>query len=279
MWLSCLEVSVIDEELRCSLHKRLDELLDKRSALEPDKPLNTLGQLLTHHSSLAATGPAARPLVYEVAELARDVIGDDLREAALGSVSEEQKRPREILRGWLALVLPLLRQRPNLGVLPGHLTIYGVLEALSALDAGEIQPIFKANTGKNRRANRWSIARTKLEALTWKKRLLAMGVHDKEASFRVTVAFGEQWETIRKWKPQCIEILGESLVRWELHFAGDHNDPYVHPDRFGMFGARRPSPEEGLQTAGARYQHERARSAELSRRKARGINSASVRPD
>ena len=108
-----------------------------------------------------------------------------------------------------------------------------------------------------------------------------MGLHEKEASFRVTIAFTEQWETIRKWKSQCEEILGEPHVAWELYFAGSDTDPFVRPppNRAGMFGNSRIDPEEALKAAGARYKRERTRAAELSKRKGRGMNKPSLRPD
>ncbi len=262
---------MVNEELRSSLHKRLDDLLDKRSSLEPDEPLNTLGRLVAYHEGEGADRARARPFVYQVAELARDVVGENLRNAALRSTIEEQKRPRDVVKKWLALAHPLLSRRPSVGMFPS-ITIYDVIDGLSALDAGEIQPLFKANTGKNRRPNRWSKARTKLDALAWKKRLVAMGVHDKEASFRVTVAFGEQWETIRKWRAQCEEILGKTHVDWELYYAGGETDPFLQPSpsTSGMFAnSPRISPEEALSGAGAKYQRERTRAAELSKRKSR----------
>ena len=256
---------MVNDELRSSLHRRLDALLDRRSSLEPEGPLNTLGQLVAYYGGTAK----ARPFVYQVSEFARDLVGESVRTAALNFIPEDQKQPRKILKHWLSLVHPLL-SRPSMGMLPGF-TIYDVVDGLSALDAGEIQPLFKANTGKNRRANRWSMARTKLDALVWKKRLLAMGSHEKEASFRVTVAFGEQWETIRKWKSQCEEILGEPHVEWELRLAGGESDPFVHPpaSRSGMFAHSSINPERALAEAGARYQRERTRAAELSKRKSR----------
>ena len=272
---------MVNDQLRRSLHKRLDDLLDRRSALEVDATVNVLGQLEVHCATTALLVARSRPLVRDAAQLARDLVGDNLQDAAFRCGPEDQKRPREILKDWLGLVLPLLKQRPHFGFLKRQLTVYDVLDGLSALDAGEVQPLFKANTGKNRRANRWTLARTKLSALAWKKRLLAMGVPDKEASFRVTVAFQEQWETIRKWKSQCEEILGEDHVKWDLHFAGDETDPFIHPPqtRSGMFGSSRLDPDQALATAGANYVRERRRAAELSKRKGRGMNKPPLRPD
>jgi hypothetical protein len=261
---------VVDPELRRKLHERLDQLLDKRSALEPEGPFNSLGRLANLHAEIASRGIEARPLFFQAAELARDVIGEDLRNGVLNSVSAQRKQPRQMVRDWLGLVHPLLTQWPA-WVTPAKITLYDVLDGLSALDAGEIQPLFKANTGKNRRANRWSLAKAKLDALVWKKRLLTMGIPEKEASFQVTVAFSEQWETIRKWKSQCEAILGPEHVKLELYFAGSDSDPYIgtHPVRTGMFANRPIDPIESLRAAGREYQRERARSAELSKRKGR----------
>jgi hypothetical protein len=149
-----------------------------------------------------------------------------------------------------------------------ELSVFDVLNALSALGAGEIQPIFEANRGKNRRANRWSLARTKLDALVWKKRLVATGLTEKQAKYRVMVAFGEQWDTIRKWEPQCEQILGRFHVFWELSYAGGENDFYVRPGWAGFF-RRTPDIDAALTAAGAKYRHELIRSAVGSKAKSK----------
>jgi hypothetical protein len=143
------------------------------------------------------------------------------------------------------------------------------MDALRALDAGEIRAVFVAKTGKNRRANRWTLARTKLEALAWKKRLLALGYAEKAANFEITKAFGEQWDTIRKWRVQCEQILGADHVRATLDYAGGASDVYMRPATGGMFAAAKVAPLTNLESAGTAYRAELRRSGELSKRKSR----------
>ena len=92
---------MVDDELRRALHERLDNLLDRRSALEADEPVNSLGQLEAHFASAALVEARSRPLVYDAAQLARDLVGDNLQNAALRSQPDDQKRPREMLKSWL----------------------------------------------------------------------------------------------------------------------------------------------------------------------------------
>jgi hypothetical protein len=258
------------ESVRAKFHERLDEIMDRRSELEP--PAKSLAEL----AFLPGTTPplprgAARYLWLDVIALARDVLGDALRASAIERLYKEDSQQRGLLRSWLSDLWPLLHVPPSiLGIAPQRdLTIFEVMDALSALDAGEIRPLFVANTGKNRRANRWSVARAKLEALVWKKRLRALGYHEKASNLEITMAFGEQWDTIRKWKTQCEQILGAEHVRAAMDYAGSSRDIYVNRPRGGFFGSLKPDPLKSLQTAGNAYRGEVRRSAELSKRKSR----------
>jgi hypothetical protein len=205
----------VDDATRANMHVRLDKILDRRGQVEPVHPLNSLAALLP---TIPVDGDpvASNVLFREGVELLRDVLGESVRATALQRRFTSDDEQRRILRGWVNLLWPLLHVTPStvLGIAPQQeLSVFEVLDALSALDAGEIRPLFVANTGKNRRANRWSLARAKLEALAWKKRLVALGHSEKDASYQVTVAFGEQWDTIRKWKRQCEQILGSDQGR------------------------------------------------------------------
>jgi hypothetical protein len=179
-----------------------------------------------------------------------------------------------LLKAWLSQLYPLLQ--PPIGALNGlgelrQLTYFNIMDALSALDAGEVRPVFAPNAGKNRRANRYSLARAKIEALMWKKRLVCLGFREKDARYEITVAFGEQWDTIRKWEKQCTDILGALHVRSSLLFAGSAGDPCVQPVQIkGLFGNRKPlNPLYSVKAAGDAYREEVRRSAELSKRKSR----------
>jgi hypothetical protein len=214
---------------------------------------------------------AANLIFRETLIFAAEVMGDRIRAAAVPRSYNDKVEQRGVLRSWLFKLSPNLSVRPGVlaGLMPGkHLTVFSVMDALSALDAGETQDIFKPNTGKNRRANRWSLSRAKLDALAWKKRLVALGRTEKEANYEVMVAFKEQWDTIRKWKVQCEAALGEDHVHSELTFAGGPMDPYISQARNGMFGGA-PNVAQGLSNAGKAYRHELSQSAKLSKRKGR----------
>jgi hypothetical protein len=263
----------MDERVRCRMHERLDTILDSRAELEPAVP-NALSALAGLPQPPSAIAPgAARELWRAVIALARDLMGDAVRAAAISRLYKDDSEQRKVLQAWLNDLWPLIHAPSStiLGRAPfRELSIFEVMDALSALDAGEIRPLFVANTGKNRRANRWSIARAKLEALMWKKRLRTLGYAEKAANFEVTKAFGEQWDTVRKWTAQCEQILGTEQVEALLDFAGSSRDLYTRKaSSGGMLGSYRPDPLKSLELAGAAYRAEIQRSAELSKRKCR----------
>ena len=265
-----------EKERRETLHNLLDSLLDERARIEVrSESALSLNALLPDFSGRdhldVRDKAAARRLFQDALLLARRVVGPAVRDAALPQKYEDGRGQRKVVRNWIFAFLPLLdfpaRSFSALGQ-ERHLPL-DVIEGLSALDAGEIQPLFLANTGKARRANRYSLARRKMEALFWKKRLMAIGLNEKSANYEITKAFGEQWDTIRKWRTQCEEILGEGYVRWGLEQAGTDRDPYLRSSRSGMFGNNSPEPERGLEHAGQNYRAEVRRAAELSKRKTR----------
>lgn len=260
----------MDESIRKQLHDRLDQILDRRSAIEPEQENALLPYL--HYTPLAVKREDAHALWIAVIALAKDILGDFVRTAAIDRLYDHESEQRQLLKGWFLDLYPLLFTSPQttLAIAPkSELTVFDVIDALSALDAGEIRPLFLANTGKARRANRWSLANRKLEALVWKRRLRALGHAEKAANFEITKAFGEQWDTIRKWKTQCQDILGSAEVESRLSYAGSPADYYLKKPPGGLFGGLKLDPVVGLNTAGAAYRSEVARSAELSKRKAR----------
>lgn len=260
----------MDEPTRQRLHQRLDDILNLRSQIEHLPTETGLAALLGVPPALPDVDEEkARTLFHAMMSVAIDALGEGVRRAAFRRLYRHESDQRSLLKGWLLELWPLLNTTPQtvLAIAPNQeLTIFDAIDALSALDAGEIKPLFRANTGKNRRANRWSLARTKLEALAWKKRLLALGYGEKAANYEVTKAFREQWDTIRKWKGQCEQILGLAYVRAVLDFAGSAGDTCLRQTRVGLFPTK-PDPIKILQIAGDTYGAELRRSAQLSRRK------------
>jgi hypothetical protein len=261
------------EERRRELHQWLDQILDQRELLQPS--VNALAAFFPAAPQQANSADEARELWKKGIAINSDVLGDAVRSSGVDRLYDNDCEQRELLKGWLWDLYPLLHTAPQgvLGIAPkNELSIFDVLDALSALDAGEIRPLFLANKGKNRRANRWSLARAKLEALVWKKRLRALGYAEKAANFEVTMAFGEQWDTIRKWKPQCEQILGTVRVSASLMHAGSSHDHFTKPRPRGIgafASAFRLDPMESLKRAGSIYRLELTRSAELAKRKSR----------
>ena len=261
----------MDQSKRQELHRELDEILDRRAVLVHQEPTSGL------FGSLLRSGPdidyfEARGILVRVVALAREIMGNTVRRSAFARLYDDDSEQRALLRSWLLDLWPLIEAQyyTVLGIAPkSELTPFDVIDGLSALDAGEIRPLFLANTGKNRRANRWSLAHTKLEALVWKERLRALGHREKDANFHITTAFGEQWDTIRKWKSQCEQILGSDHVRSALHLALMDLGIYARSTPAGMFGSLKLDPLKSLETAGRSYKAERERSAALSKAKNR----------
>lgn len=270
---------MINAELRQQLHNELDEVLDFRRNLEGEnaQPVNALAGLGQYHTAAIAQEDRykAIKLFRQAIAFASRVIGQPTRDAVIERTYQTDDQARRVLASWIQHLRPILQLPPKslLGLIPDReLTTFGVEHALKALNAGEVQPIFRPVKGKNRRANRYSLAQAKLEALIWEKRLRALGHHTKDAKHMVTVAFGEQWDTIRKWHAQCQDILGADSVRFSLEFSGSSHDRYLSKST-GLLGAlSRPDPAKYLGWAGDEYKRERARSAELSKRKSKAAD-------
>ena len=264
----------MDDAAREALHRELDRILDRRAELELRHPLNALlGVAPTDRNPVGSPGHRmASELFTDAITLASDMLGAITKQVALGASYDRDAEQRPILKRWLNMLVPLIYSPPPFSLVSAGkrvLTVFDVQNALSALDAGEVMPLLRPFRGRNRRKNHWSLARAKLGALMWKKRLRALGYGEKDANFRITVAFGEQWDTIRRWQAQCESILGLPTVRASLGFVGKPGDPYLEGSRTGMIGMSQLDPLKALEMAGADYQQEKRRAAELSPRKSR----------
>lgn len=262
----------MDELARQKLHQELDRILDRREELEKQYPFNALlGATPTDRNPVGSPGQiTAARLFGDAVALASTTLGISVQQVALAAGYEREVDQRPILKRWLNMLVPLIYSPPSFSIVSAsrkELSVFDALNALSALDAGEVMPLLRPYTGRNRRKNHWSLAKAKLGALIWKKRLRVLGYPEKDASFRITVAFSEQWDTIRRWQTQCESILGNPMVEAALDFAGSAGDPYVEKPT-GMFGAMKSlDPLKALEMAGADYQTQKRRAAELSPRK------------
>lgn len=256
----------LDSETREWLHSSLDRLIEQAEQAEqkytdPDATASVatypaVNALLAVRPPQANVPPwVADAIIVEGMKLLSSAVGPAVLRGYFDRPASTGPELRRLLRFWIWALNPLLDR----GIYSGgseSLSIWKVMDGLSALDAGEIQPLFRAETGRNRRANRWTLARCKLEALVWKKRLIALGMTEKRANHKITVAFGEQWDTIRKWRDQCSRILGAAHVASMLTFAAGPTDPFLNGRR-GMFGASAPlDHEKGLAADGERYREE-----------------------
>lgn len=274
---NCLEVELEIESAhlwRQELHERLDQILDKRIEIGAPPTANALGALLLQLEQRSGVDrSAALSLIFDVIDLARDVMGDTVIARGFPRRFRQEADQRHVLRNWLRILHPLIQPRTGPMQEDGEireLSAFDVLDSISALDAGEVQPIFEPNRGKYRRANHWSLARAKLLALVWKKRLRSLGYEEKAANYEITLAFGEQWDTIRKWRTQSEKILGELPVKNDIEAAGSPLDPYM-PKKSGMFGSSPSQPLAALKAAGESYREEARKAAELSKRKLRSV--------
>ena len=262
----------MDEAARQALHQELDRILDRREEFEKQHPLNALlGITPADINPIGSPGQIkASTLFGDAVALASNTLGRSIQQVAIAAGYERDADQRPILKYWLSMLIPLIYSPRSFSILSANkkeLNAFDVLNALSALDAGEVMPLVRPYTGRNRRKNHWSLAKAKLGALAWKKRLRALGYAEKDANFRITVAFAEQWDTIRRWQTQCISILGAPMVEATLDFAGSAGDPYLEKPS-GIFGAvAKLDPLKALESAGQDYQTEKRRAAELSPRK------------
>lgn len=266
----------VSEQERARLHRALDALLDQRAAWEQSNDIasnpSVLGGLLglssyTHLADKAA-GADARDITGDAAKLLRDVLGVALRSATFQRAIRDDDGGKRVLSDWLRVLEPILETPASsiLGSAPDkHLQLIEVLIGLSALRAGEVQPLFRPGDRGNKPANSYSLASVKLCALEWKEALCALGHSDGEANNLISQAFREQWDTIRKWRQPCASVLGDFVVSYRLGKARDVSH-YQSSGRSALFGTPR-TPEQDLQTAGAMYREERRRAADASKSK------------
>ena len=245
---------------RVWFHDRLDRLLDETNMAKT--------QAVARAAPAVTTYDAER-LLQDGLGLLTSVLGDDVLGRALDRPSADPRGEREQVIHWVRAIFPLLHctHRRN----SRHLSPFDLIGAIAALEAGEVQPIFQAAKGRNRKSNRWTLAHRKLDALVWAKRLVALGWDQEEARKEVADAFGVPWDTIRHWDRQCASLLGAS-VAFAIESAGGRSDPYLHET--GGF-TRRPRIEDwqaGLARSGELYRDELKKGASRSKRRPSGVS-------
>jgi hypothetical protein len=168
--------------------------------------------------------------------------------------------------------------QPSLISAIGHepLAEHTVWLGLRALDVGEVWPIFQPGKRGNRPANLYSLSLARLSALEWKRRLISLGQSEGEANRQITAAFGEQWDTIRKWGSSCSASLGELFVKASLERA-ETSEQWERP-RMGLLGTSESGWSARLQRAGENYRAEKCRAAELSPAKRKAARRSENQP-
>lgn len=262
---------------RARLHEQLDAILDARQQLETANDIPGYNALLGAYLSFAdlstkPIGQAASALMTKMSSLAAEAMGIPLRCAAFQIPANGPKGQRAALKSWLNNLEPILSlpQPTILGSAPDcYLTDFDVYIALSALDAGEVQSIFQPEKRGNRRANNYSLSTARLSALEWKRRLLALEYSEGDANNAITAAYGEQWDTVRKWEASCRATLGDAHVDVFLNRAKTEAKTRFRPT--GIFGSGLSAVPDRLARAGDVYKHEKKKAAELSRAKKRQV--------
>lgn len=257
------------------LHAKLDAIIALRAKLEEEAGVGTpkaIAMGLSYaHLATTPVAPKARVLMREAAALAADAVGEPLRCAAFQMPANDGAGQRAALREWLSVLDPILDlPRPTFfsstadQILEEHVVWLG----LRALDVGEVREIFQPRNRGNRPANSFSLSIARLTALEWKRRLMSLGYSEGDANREITAAFGEQWDTIRKWEASCGSTLGEAFVAASLRRA-EHDEKARADAPGGLFGARRQTSLERLRFHGEQYKVEKRRAAELSPAKQR----------
>jgi hypothetical protein len=257
-----------DRHWRSGLHAELDALLDARTAFQAQNniaPSLMPGfdlQLSAAHLSQTPAGDEARNLLERAIKLAASVLGTSIRSAALQKPANSPSEERLRLLRWLGFLKPIIdTPAPTLlgGAPDAYLTYGKVFMALTALDYGEVQDIFTPANKGNRPANIASLTWARMDALRWKVRLKRLGVRDGEANLAISNAFGTTWDTIRKWRKSCEDVLGKVAVVTCLELAKDVSRYKPSPVRVRLFG--KPDPLADLELDGRLYQAELKRAA------------------
>ena len=191
--------------------RELDELLDKRVEFEGAQLPKPNIELLANALGVGNDRSAAIELYLKFVDLLSRAMGDRVKIAAnLSSSSNDATK-----RMSLALQLKLLRE---IFVLPQGLFSLGgnagcldpdeITDALTALNHGEVMPLFEPVKLKGTSANRFTRALHKRRALCWRAFLSERAGRKKRASSDVADAFGVTPEALRTWNGQCTTIFG-----------------------------------------------------------------------
>ena len=264
-------------EWRRVLHEKLDAIIDRSADFEARADVQPSAFGFASYAYLAKSPfrRDAQGLLRAATELAAEATGVPVRAAALQAPANDGPGQRAALREWLNAFDPLT-QLPQPTIMGNDfddcLAEHTVWLGLRALDVGEVWDIFQPGHRGNRPANLYSLSMARLSALEWKRRLLSLGHSEGEANRQITAAYGEQWDTIRKWESSCGVTLGKDFVAASLRRA-DHDEKH-HVAPRSLFGKLMDPPATRLQRSGDKYRTEKRRAAELSPAKQRAARKS-----
>jgi hypothetical protein len=263
----------LSDEERAALHEQLDELLDMRDKLYQEhdiKEASTITGLLSlgnfdgHPAPTELAQPALALLTKSQAFIA-EVLSNPIVDAAL----HPPLKSRYLLSHWMFALQPILDGPKGIALENApheHLHFYNVIKALSALDAGQVEDIFKPANRNNSRLNQYDLSWAKYEGLVMREELILWGQKAGEANLLVSRAFGENWETIRKWEKPLHQYLNSLIVgsiKIEAKKSYDKgNTPHglIGGGLTGYYAAW----QKRLKIAGEKYRLELKKAAELS---------------
>lgn len=240
----------ISGETRARLHRRLDELIDKRNVIASSVAANGMNDatadLLQHH---------AEQLVLRSISLASELSGGDARAIAF---RHEDPCSRAALARFLNAVAefaaPYAYATLDLGLETFTWTdVMGALDNLRALDHGDIEGCMRPSPKRRKRGAAYAVLREKWRALQWVAYLSgfveARNLHNvlmgDSAVLEVAEAYGVHRNTIYNWVRETAQIEGGHLRSWALEEARREGEARLRPNF-----TRSPYGDEVLTTYG-----------------------------
>lgn len=217
-----------------------------------DRHIDFAERKFDEETNLALRAGWAKLLINDLLDIVAQVAGPDLLATAYGENPESDDA---------AGVLAALAQRTSLAARifaslesPNDLhpsSLLAASEELAALASGDAPAIF-AQHQRNRaqRTNAYRLAQRQLAAFEWEAFLAEMGEATAVRRARITMAFGAQWDTVRKWRSPISRLLGSR------HLEDVERHARLTAQQGWQLRGRTCSDSEALVSDGRAYQDE-----------------------
>lgn len=194
---------------------------------EEEKAIEFLREIVVVHRDM--NGPHHNALLIKSLMMGITMLIDPNKlKDAYGAIPAETDRRAHLLAlaDRLELVDGLFEMADPHGS-PGSL--WAAAQEARAVAHGDAPRTFKQLPSQGKRSSRlntYRLAHHQVRALAWAELFRERGVAPSAYQGQIALAFGETWETIRKWRSKLRERLGSAEVDERIWFASSISSPW-----------------------------------------------------